>query len=178
MLLMSESHIVEVLDEHGAAVPAGETGEAVITGLRSDAQAFIRYRTGDRVRLRTSSANGGRGLHVVAEVSGRQTDFVIASDGRVMHALAVIYVLRGVPGIAQFKCIQHAIDRMEVQIVPDAGWDGAARDAVQAGLRARLGADMRIELRMQTEIAPEASGKHRYVVSRVPLAAGLDQAVA
>jgi phenylacetate-CoA ligase len=83
-----------------------------------------------------------------------------------------------VPGIAQFKCIQHAIDRMEVQIVPDAGWDGAARDAVQAGLRARLGADMRIELRMQTEIAPEASGKHRYVVSRVPLAAGLDQAVA
>ncbi|MDP3421821.1 MAG: phenylacetate--CoA ligase family protein, partial [Thiobacillus sp.] len=178
MLLMSESHIVEVLDASGQPVAPGEAGEAVITGLTSAAQPFIRYRTGDVLRVSAEPAAGGQGLHVIAEVTGRQTDFVVAADGRVMHALAVIYVLRAVPGIAQFKCTQHALDRMEVQIVPNSGWNEAAHAAVVAGLRARLGDALQVEVRMLDEIPPEASGKHRYVVSHVPLAGALKQAVA
>jgi phenylacetate-CoA ligase len=178
MLLMSESHIIEVLDEAGQPVAPGEAGEAVITGLASAAQPFIRYRTGDVLRLSSEPAAGGQGLHVIAEVTGRQTDFVVAADGRVMHALAVIYVLRAAPGIAQFKCIQHALDRMEVQIVPAANWNEAARDAVIAGLRARLGDALQVDLRTLDDIPPEASGKHRYVVSHVPLADALKQAAA
>jgi phenylacetate-CoA ligase len=178
MLLMSESHIIEVLDEAGQPVAPGEAGEAVITNLTSAAQPFIRYRTGDVLRLSSEPAAGGQGLHVIAEVTGRQTDFVVAADGRVMHALAVIYVLRAVPGIAQFKCIQHAIDRMEVQIVPDASWNEAARDAVVAGLQARLGEALKVELSLLDDIQPEASGKHRYVVSHVQLADALKQAAA
>jgi phenylacetate-CoA ligase len=178
MLLMSESHIVEVLNEAGQPVEPGEAGEAIVTGLTSAAQPFIRYRTGDVLRLAQDTAVGGQGLHVIAEVSGRQTDFVVAADGRVMHALAVIYVLRAVPGIAQFKCVQHALDHMEVQIVPDTNWSEAARHAVEAGLRARLGEPLRVEIRLLHEISPEASGKHRYVVSHVPLAESLQQAAA
>jgi phenylacetate-CoA ligase len=178
MLLMSESHIVEVLDQAGQPVAPGEAGEAVITGLTSEAQPFIRYRTGDVLRLASEPAKGGQGLHVIAEVTGRQTDFVVAADGRVMHALAVIYVLRAVPGIAQFKCVQHAVDRMEVQIVPDANWNEAARNAVVTGLQDRLGDALKVELRMLDDIPPEASGKHRYVVSHVPLAESLKQAAA
>jgi len=178
MLLMSESHIVEVLDQTGRPVAPGMAGEAVITGLTSEAQPFIRYRTGDVLRLSSEPVAGGQGLHVIAEVTGRQTDFVVAADGRVMHALAVIYVLRAVPGIAQFKCIQHALDRMEVQIVPAADWNEAARNAVVAGLRARLGEALSVKLCMLDDIPPEASGKHRYVVSHVPLAESLKQAAA
>lgn len=178
MLLMSESHILEVLDEAGQPVAPGQAGEAVITGLTSAAQPFIRYRTGDVLRLAEEPAAGGQGLHVIAEVTGRQTDFIVAADGRVMHALAVIYVLRAVPGIAQFKCIQHRLDRMEVQIVPAAGWGEAARAAVVAGLRERLGDSLQVELKVMEDIPPEASGKHRYVVSHVPLADGLKQAAA
>ncbi len=176
MLLMSESHLLEVLDDTGQPVAAGEAGEAVITGLASEAQPFIRYRTGDMLRLATEPARDGRGLHVISEVTGRQTDFVVAADGRIMHALAVIYVLRAVPGIAQFKCIQHTIDRMEVVIVADARWSDASREAVVSGLRARLGETLRVEVRMVDEIAPEVSGKHRYVVSHVPLADNLSEA--
>jgi len=178
MLLMSESHIVEVLDETGNPVAPGEAGEAVVTGLTSAAQPFIRYRTGDVLRLSRDKAVGGQGQHVIAEVTGRQTDFVVAADGRVMHALAVIYVLRAVPGIASFKCIQHAVDRMEVQIVPATGWGEAARAAVASGLRARLGDTLQVDMRILEDIPPEASGKHRYVVSHVPLADALRQAAA
>jgi phenylacetate-CoA ligase len=39
-----------------------------------------------------------------------------------------------------------------------------------------MGERVRIDLRLVEHIPPEASGKHRYVVSHVPLAAGLKDA--
>jgi phenylacetate-CoA ligase len=174
LLQMSETHLVEVLDEAGNAAAEGE---AVITSLVSKAQPFIRYRTGDVVRHSGRTDPGGRGLAVLDAVVGRQTDFIVAADGRIMHALAVIYVLRAIPGVAQFKLIQHAVDRLEVQVVPDARWNEAARVAVVDGLRARLGSALAVDLNLLDAIAPEASGKHRYVVSHVPLHHALAQAV-
>lgn len=167
MLMMSESNIVEVLDEGGRPVGPGELGEAVITGLCSDAQPFIRYRTGDMVRVSAESCRQGRGLHVLEEVSGRSTDFIVRHDGTVMHALALIYVLRAVAGVAQFKVIQHGLRELEVLVVPDPAWGDQARAQVLAGLEARLGAETRIALRTVETIPPEVSGKHRYVVSHV-----------
>ncbi|GAB4450793.1 MAG: phenylacetate--CoA ligase family protein [Rhodocyclaceae bacterium] len=176
MLLMSESILLEVLDPAGRPVAPGEVGEAVMTGLCSDAQPFIRYRTGDMIRLSERPASCGRGLHAVAEVAGRSTDFVVRADGTVMHALAVIYVLRAAPGVAEFKLIQHAIDDVEVLVVADARWGADSHAAVIAGLKARLGEGCRIRLRKVEAIAPEASGKYRYVVSHVPVAGGLREA--
>ena len=170
---MSETHIIEVLDADGN--PANE-GEAVITSLVSEVQPFIRYRTGDVVRRSDKTDTGGRGLHVLDAVIGRQTDFVVAADGRIMHALALIYVLRAVPGVVQFKCVQHSLAYLEVQLVIDANWNEAAQQAVINGLRARLGAQLEVKLRILDDIPPEASGKHRYVVSHVPLAEALRQA--
>jgi phenylacetate-CoA ligase len=175
LLQMSETHLIEVLDDVGNQV---EEGEAVITSLVSEAQPFIRYRTGDVVRRSGKADPGGRGLEVLDAVIGRQTDFIVAADGRIMHALAVIYVLRAIPGVGQFKLIQHAVDRMEVQVVPDARWNDDARTAVIQGLRARLGSTLNVDLKLQDAIAPEASGKHRYVVSHVPMQGGLAQAIA
>jgi phenylacetate-CoA ligase len=167
MLLMSESIILEVLDAEGQPAGPGALGEAVITGLCSDAQPFIRYRTGDMVRMAAEPCREGRGLHVVQEVSGRSTDFVVRSDGTIMHALAVIYVLRAVDGIGQFKLIQHSPRDVEVQIVANRRWSEKARVEVVAGLLARLGSETRINVRLVDAIPSEASGKYRYVVSHV-----------
>jgi phenylacetate-CoA ligase len=169
LLLMSESIILEVLDEQGQPVAPGETGEAVMTALESFAQPFIRYRTGDMVRLSGDLCRAGRGLHVINEVVGRTTDFVVRSDGAIMHALSVIYVLRAVPGVGEFKIVQHSVKDLEVKVVPNARWQESGRAAIESGLQQRLGKDVRIIIRLVQAIPPEASGKHRYVVSHVPL---------
>jgi len=178
MLLLSEHLILEVLDAEGRPVPAGEAGEAVLTGLCSDAQPFIRYRTGDIVRLSPEPDRAGRGLHVIAEVVGRRTDFLVRPDGTLMHALAGIYVLRATEGVAEFKLVQHTPRELEVLVVPDARWCEASARAVDSGLRQRMGDGVRVAVRVVEAIAPEASGKHRYVVSHVPLHADLAQATA
>lgn len=169
MLLLSESILLEVLDEQGHVVAPGESGEAVLTALESQAQPFIRYRTGDLVRFSGKTCAAGRGLQVIDAVLGRTTDFLVRPDGTIMHALAGIYVMRAVPGVGEFKLIQHARDRLEVQIVPDTRWTDGAAPEITTGLQNRLGEDVSIELRLLEHIAPEASGKHRYVVSHVPL---------
>ena len=169
ILLMSESIILEVLDDQGRPVPMGELGEGVMTGLCSDAQPFIRYRTGDMVRMSAEGCRDGRGLHVLSEVLGRTTDFVIRSDGAIMHALSVIYVLRAVEGIAEFKFIQHTVRDVEVLVVAGTKWSEGTRSQVAAGLVSRLGADVRVNVRRVDAIPAEASGKYRYVVSHVPV---------
>jgi phenylacetate-CoA ligase len=178
LLLMSESIVLEVLDQHGNPVPDGEVGEAVITGLHSEAQPFIRYRTGDLLRLSGERCSEGRGLHVISEVAGRSTDFVVRADGAVMHALAVIYVLRGVAGVAAFKLIQHALDRVDVLVVRDGRWSEASSAEIVAGLRARLGSSVRVAVQLVEGIPVEPSGKTRQVVSHVPLPGALSVASA
>jgi len=176
MLLMSESIILEVLDADGLPVGPGETGEAVMTGLCSEAQPFIRYRTGDMVRMSPEPDRDGRGLHVIAEVLGRQTDFLVRSDGTIMHALAGIYVLRAVEGVGEFKIVQRDTRNLEVQVVPNARWEAGKNAEIETGLRKRLGDDVRVEVRLVDAIPPSASGKHRYVVSHVRLDGGLGSA--
>jgi len=169
MLLMSESIILEVLDAEGNPVQPGETGEAVMTGLCSEAQPFIRYRTGDMVTVTEERCREGRGLHVLGEIAGRKTDFVVRADGTIMHALSIIYVLREQESVREFKFIQHETRRAEVLIVPRPGWDEASAARVVSGIQARLGQDCAVEISLVDSIAPEASGKHRYVVSHVKL---------
>jgi phenylacetate-CoA ligase len=176
VLLMSESIVLEVLDQAGKPVAPGEMGEAVMTGLCSEAQPFIRYRTGDMVRMSPEADRAGRGLHVIAEVVGRGTDFLVREDGTIMHALAGIYVLRAIEGLAEFKLIQHTTREIEVLAVPNARWSDKAILSIKSGLRQRLGESVKIGVKLVDAIPPEASGKHRYVVSHVRLGGELDRA--
>lgn len=173
MLLISESILLEVLDAQGHSVKPGEVGEAVMSGLCSEVQPFIRYRTGDMVRLSAESCRDGRGLHVISEVVGRSTDFLVKSDGTIMHALAGIYVLRAVEGVAEFKLIQHELRDLEVLVVRNTNWREDEVRKIEMGLKKRMGEDVNIRIQFVDDIEPEASGKHRYVVSHVQLAGGL-----
>ena len=178
MLTSSETMILEILDPSGQPVAPGQTGEAVITGLHSQAQPFIRYRTGDMIKASAEHCKAGRGLHVIDEVVGRSTDFIVAADGTIMHALAVIYVLRAIEGMGEFKIIQHSTTELEVQFVPandyanDSGWQQMAEQEITAQLKQRLGQSTDIILKKMDKIPPEKSGKHRYVVSHVALPDG------
>lgn len=167
MLLLSESIIVEVLDQQGKSVQPGEMGEAVMTGLCSEAQPFIRYRTGDVLRLASEPDKDGRGLHVIEEVAGRSTDFLLHQNGSIVHALAAIYILRETLGVEQFKIIQHNINEFEIQIICNSFWNNNALESIDRKFKSRFGSRCITSIQKVEVIAPEASGKVRQVVSKV-----------
>lgn len=162
--LSAEDIVVETLRPDGSHAALGEAGEIVVTHMATADFPFVRYRTGDVGVLSAQGCACGRGLPVLAEVQGRSTDFVLAQDGSVLHGLALIYVLRELPQIAQFQIRQKALDHTVVQVVATAMDADCQRHIVQ-GLRARLGASVQVEVRQVEAIAPEPSGKFRYVLS-------------
>ena len=167
MHLTAEDVIVEIVDAAGRVLGPGEAGEIVVTHLATRDFPFVRYRTGDVAVLGDEPCACGRGLPVLNEIQGRTTDFVVAADGTVMHGLALVYVLRDLPEIRQFKIVQESREELRVLVVAEAAFDAAAEARVVAQLGARLGQPVRVRVERVAEIAPERSGKYRYVVSRV-----------
>jgi phenylacetate-CoA ligase len=165
--ITAEDIILEVLGPDGAPLPPGEAGEIVVTHLATRNFPFIRYRVGDVGVLSDEPCPCGRGLPVLREIQGRTTDFVVAKDGTVMHGLALIYVLRAIDGVAQFKIIQDSLDHTRVLIVPSRGLGAEVFGEIEARLKQRLGQDVWVEIVVCDSIPIEASGKFRYVISRV-----------
>ncbi len=104
-------------------------------------------------------------MPLIREIQGRTTDFVLAADGTVMHGLAVIYILRDLPGVQSFKIVQHDLMHTTVQVVPGSEFGPVQEQAIRTGIRRRLGESVRVAIERVQTIAPEKSGKFRYVVS-------------
>ena len=170
MHITAEDIVVEIVAADGRVLPVGEAGEIVVTHLATRDFPFIRYRTGDMAVLDEQRCPCGRGLPLIKEIQGRSTDFVVAADGTVMHGLALVYILRDLPGVQGFKIVQHSLLRTEVQLVVDDTFDRAVQSAaITAGMRRRLGAAVQLDLVYVDRIAPEKSGKFRYVLSHVKM---------
>lgn len=167
MHITAEDIVVEIVDADGHPLAPGASGEIVVTHLASGDYPFIRYRTGDIGSIDPAPCGCGRGLPLLKELQGRSTDFVVAMDGTVMHGLALVYVLRELPEVRAFKIIQESLALTRVQLVLERALGAALAARVRAGLRQRLGADVAIEIEQVAAIAPEQSGKFRYVVSKV-----------
>jgi phenylacetate-CoA ligase len=167
MHISAEDIIVEIVDDEGAVVPPGQAGEITITHMATGDFPFIRYRTGDVAVLDADSCSCGRGLPLLKEIHGRTTDFIVAEDGTVMHALALIYVIRDVPGVRNFKIVQDHL--REIRVVLDISSDFAqdGEERIRKGIAKRVGEGIEVTTERVHRIPPEESGKHRYVVSRV-----------
>lgn len=167
MHITAEDIIVEIIDVDGKPLPHGQAGEIVTTHLATSDFPFIRYRTGDIGVLDDQPCACGRGLPVLKEIQGRTTDFVVAQDGTVMHGLALVYVIRDLPGVKEFKIIQESLDLTNVFIVNESNFKAESMQAIVAGFKQRLGVGVHIQIERVAEIPKEASGKFRYIVSKV-----------
>jgi phenylacetate-CoA ligase len=84
-----------------------------------------------------------------------------------MHALSLIYVLREADGVRQFRITQSSLDRLDVEVVPDARFTPGVQLAIEQGLRQRIGPDVAVYIHHRTRLEPARSGKHACVVSHV-----------
>jgi phenylacetate-CoA ligase len=167
MHISAEDIIVEVVRNDGTNCEPGESGEIVVTHMATGDFPFIRYKTGDIGRLSNDLCDCGRGLPVLEQVEGRTTDFVVASNGTQIHGLSLIYILREIDSVDSFKIVQESTSKTSVLIVPTSTYTDSVEENIVAAFKARLGSNVTIDITIVDSIAAEASGKYRYVVSKV-----------
>ncbi len=167
MHITAEDIIVEIVDRSGTPLPSGQAGEIVVTHLATRDFPFIRYRTGDIGILDDRVCACGRGLPLLKEIQGRSTDFLVAQDGTIMHGLALIYILRNLSCVRNFRIVQESLDLTRVWVVSDGTFDSEAAAKIKQGFKARLGQAVNVLIEEVAEIPAEKSGKFRYVASNV-----------
>ena len=84
-----------------------------------------------------------------------------------MHALALIYAVRDVPGVHNFKILQEDQQHTRVMLVTGADFAEEWERIIRERLAERLGPGVRVTMERVSHIPRSKSGKHRYVESRV-----------
>jgi len=110
-----DSLVVEFLRD-GEPVTAGQSGELCVTSLYRKATPIIRYLVGDIATPLDDDCPCGRGLPLMKNIEGRVVDFILTKDGCYISPYTVMYVLEGVPGVAQYKVIQKGDYSIELLV--------------------------------------------------------------
>jgi len=167
MHITADRMIVEIVDDRGRLQPPGHSGEIVVTNLDTPEMPFIRYRTGDIGTLAESSCICGRTLPLLERLDGRRTDFILAPDGRMIHGLSLIYVIRELAGIDAFRITQKQLTLFDVEIVCNRHYDRNSQTQIADAFSQRLRAPVTVQIRYTDSIPPVASGKTRCVISEI-----------
>lgn len=166
--LAEEYGFTEVVDADGNPVANGEPGYLVGTSLHNRAMPLIRYRTGDVSRiLDEGTCACGRTLRRIADVTTKAEDIVVTPDGRLISPSVLTHPFKPFDEILRSQIIQEARDRLRVRIVASTDFSHRQQQELVAGLRERVGSEMRIELERVEELPPDPSGKFRWVISEV-----------
>lgn len=167
--LCEEYGFTEVLDDEGRAVPAGSEGIMHGTTLHNDGMPLIRYRTMDRTTLRDQRCSCGRPLAMMDDVSTKAEDMLRLRDGRLISPSVLTHPFKPLDCIEGSQLVQTDLDRLLVRLVPRADYTPAHGTTLVRDLKARLGADMRVEIELCTELPRTRSGKFKWVISQVDL---------
>lgn len=160
--------LVEIVDHSGTPVPAGSHGAILLTRLDPGAMPLIRYRVGDIGRMSGKyECPCGRGLEAMVGIDGRDSDVIITPNGNrlIVHFFTGIFEFY--PSIHTFKVTQENIEEINVKIVPLSDYKDEYWAQIKEEILGRGDSTLKVNMELVKEIPTEASGKRRFVTSRL-----------
>ena len=166
--LMAEGLHVELVVDGRHAKP-GEMGEIIVTDLLNLPMPLIRYRIGDMASWSDKPCSCGRGLPMLAGLSGRVTDFLVTDNGSLcsgasLTALVVAYR----PTLMQIQIDQERQGEVVFRIASGQGnpVPDDDLDFIRAKSNIYLGKGTKVEFEFVDEIPKTASGKSLFSISK------------
>ncbi|HWR97503.1 MAG TPA: hypothetical protein VN317_03705 [Candidatus Methanoperedens sp.] len=162
----------EIVDGEGQVVKRGELGWMVGTGLHNFAMPLIRYKTNDITRERTSPCPCGRQFPLVDDVTTKAEDIITTLDGRFISSSTLTHPFKPLENIVESQIVQEDISNIVIKIVKGPAYCDKDTTSLVEAMSARIGKGMDIHVEFVDRIARTASGKLRWVISKVPLRIG------
>ena len=121
---------------------------------------LIRYALGDFVERGHSSCPCGQPFSTIREIRGRMIDFFQLPDGSLVHPYEVFIPIRECsPWMRHYQVTQRAVDHVVMRVVAASAPAEEALARVRTMAAEHFGPEVRFEVEIVAEIAPESSGK-------------------
>ncbi|KLE11289.1 hypothetical protein AF79_01505 [Aliarcobacter butzleri L354] len=115
LTISEDLYFIEVLDENGNDVKAGEQGLITITDLYSNATPLIRYQIGDMAIVDDNFYKFFNNFRYFCSVEGRTNDIFELEDGSLIYSHLWFVYFRELNWINRFKVIQN--DKKSIHIL-------------------------------------------------------------
>ncbi len=158
--VMSESVLVEVLDEQDNPCSPGQTGRLVISCLHNFATPLLRYDIGDHAQV-GRPCPCGRGLPTLTRILGRSRNLVTHPDGRRHWPQVGFARYREVAPVRQYQLVQVSRREIEVHLVTDRALSAHEEAALGEVVNASLGYPFRLAFRYHEGEIPRGPG-HKF----------------
>lgn len=167
--IFDHTHYVEVVDEEGNPLPAGEEGEIAITLLTNYTMPLIRYRIGDMGIMRKRKSSDTHPFSTLERVTGRVTDHFVTTDGTLVYGEIFTHMLYSREWVTKFQVRQTSTDQVLYRIVmpEEASPPQSEVDEIIRKTQSVLGEETTVDFEYVDEIEESDSGKYRYTVSEV-----------
>ena len=166
--VLADLRRVEVVDPSGSPATVGTHGDVLVTDLTNRVFPLLRYRIGDRSRLRDAACSCGRTLPLMDPIDGRSVDVLRTPTGRVISGGLATLLDAHAHVLRRFQLHQSRDYTVEIRFVADrtAGAAAVAEaiSTVVTDMESMLGGEVAVIPREVADI-PHEAGKVRMVVS-------------
>lgn len=166
--VFADARRIEIVDDDGAVVAPGTTGNIIVTDLTNRVFPLLRYRLGDRGAMREGVCPCGVQLPLMEKPEGRTTDILRLPSGKALNQRLMAMFGQHPDAVRLFQIHQSADYSIAIRVVrgddPDA--ELHVRDAVNE-LRARILDEVPVTITWVQSL-PYTGGKTKYVISDVP----------
>jgi len=142
--------------------------EIVGTSLHAFGMPFIRYRTGDTAVKERRPCPCGRNHPVLSELTGRDSEFIITPERKVVAPVAMDYALYHLEEIEESQIIQENIDTLRIKVVPWSVISEFTKQTLLSEIRAYLASPkMNLILEEVDEIPRTPRCKKPFIISHL-----------
>jgi phenylacetate-CoA ligase len=167
-LHLCSEHLVVEIERNGVAALPGEHGRILITDLSNYGMPLIRYRIEDMGMPLSGYCSCGRGLKRMAMAAGRETDFLVTPEGRLVSGAALtIFLVARAPGVQQAQIVQDRPGALTLRVVAGDGYGPDTEEFFSRQIPDLLGKSMTWNVELVDAINPLPSGKHAFCVSNI-----------
>ena len=144
-------------------------GKVVLTSLTNYSMPFLRYEIGDTAEPWTGPQDPEFGCRrkVFKAITGRSHSHFKTASGGIVHGLFFTHQFYFLKWVTQFQVVQDRLDHITCHVVAAAEPVKADMEQIRERIRGVMGASCDVDFRFTDRIAPSASGKHLYTISRV-----------
>jgi phenylacetate-CoA ligase len=164
--LKCEHSFVEILNTNNKPCKPGETGRIISTNVGNHYFPLIRYEVGDSITLsKVQKSKCGRSGILVEQILGRNEDYILTPNGRLVGRLD--HIFKDTLNIKESQIQQDIQSEVILRIVPDLNFNKTEEYLLIKEAKHRLGKDMKIIIEKVNHIKRTSNGKFNFIISNL-----------